>query len=352
MSLEVKIKKKVKGFELDVDFQVDQDTFGILGASGCGKSMTLKCIAGIMTPDSGFIKLNDKVLYDSKNKINLKPQERNVGYLFQNYALFPNMTVLENIGVGYKGDKEEKDQKVKEMMEMFHLEELKSKYPKQLSGGQQQRAALARMLIYEPDIMLLDEPFSALDMYLKEELQLQLSDLLRKVDKETIIVTHDRDEVYKLCNRLMVIDHGKVLACEDTKEMFHDPSILQVARLTGCKNLVDIQWIDDDTIEVAKWGVRLKVQEDKERKATHIGIRAHDFIPYQEKPEDIENIIPCSIAEVSEGPFEWNILFKTSASEEQIYWKMMKSGMSNRQMDFGIKYLSIDPKHIMLLTKK
>ena len=169
MSLKVHIHSKLKGFELKVDFETNGKPMGILGASGCGKSMTLKCIAGIMTPDEGYIELRGKVLFDSKNKINLKPQDRKVGYLFQNYALFPNMTVAQNIAVGIRGSKSEKTEVVTKMLHNFHLQGLEKRYPSQLSGGQQQRVALARILAYEPDALLLDEPFSALDAYLKEE---------------------------------------------------------------------------------------------------------------------------------------------------------------------------------------
>jgi molybdate transport system ATP-binding protein len=351
MSLEVSIKKKVKGFHLDVEFKVDQDNFGILGASGCGKSMTLKCIAGIMDPDSGYIILNGRVLYDSKKKINLKPQERNVGYLFQNYALFPNMTVEKNIGIGFRGQKEEKNEKVRDIIEMFQLKGLEDKYPKQLSGGQQQRAALARMLIYEPEIMLFDEPFSALDMYLKEELQLQLADLLYRVNKETIIVTHDRDEVYKLCNRLMVIDQGRVLACSDTKEMFQKPSLVQVARLTGCKNISQVNKIDNKTVEAVDWGITLQVNLEEGQEVTHIGIRAHDFIPLRETKEGEINQFPCTLGEISEGPFEWNLLFRTELGKKRIYWKVMKSNLDSTLEKESICYLQIPPERIMILKK-
>ena len=173
LQLGVEIKKKLKEFDLDISFSAGKGCLGILGPSGCGKSMTLKSIAGIVTPDSGRIALQyakgeaagGRVLYDSALKINEKPQMRRVGYLFQNYALFPNMSVEENIAVGLKG-MEKKKAKVGEMIERFRLTGLEKRYPGQLSGGQQQRVALARILAYEPEALLLDEPFSAMDTYL------------------------------------------------------------------------------------------------------------------------------------------------------------------------------------------
>jgi molybdate transport system ATP-binding protein len=168
MSLEVKIKKRYKDFSLDVSLETKGEYLGILGASGSGKSLTLKCIAGVETPDEGKIVLKGRVLFDSENNINIKPQSRNIGYMFQNYALFPNMTAEENIGVGLKLTKKEKKKRVKELLSLFRLEDMGHKYPAQLSGGQQQRVALARIIAYEPDVLLLDEPFSALDSKLKK----------------------------------------------------------------------------------------------------------------------------------------------------------------------------------------
>ena len=179
MSLYVDIEKRLGAFRLQSKFEVADETLALLGASGCGKSVTLKCIAGIMTPDRGRIVLNGRVLFDSEKKIDLTPQQRRVGYLFQQYALFPNMTVEQNILCGIReGRRSEKRALAAEKLRMFRLEGLEKKYPAQLSGGQQQRVALARILCSEPQAILLDEPFSALDSYLKWNLELELSDLL------------------------------------------------------------------------------------------------------------------------------------------------------------------------------
>lgn len=154
---------------------------------------------GSRRPDEGRIVLNDRVLFDSEKKINLTPQKRNVGYLFQNYALFPNMTVEANIAAGLKCPEREKQEIVREMIRLFKMEGLEKRYPSQLSGGQQQRTALARILAYEPDVIMLDEPFSALDFYLKEQLQLQVKEVLKNYSGDALLVTHSRDEVYRFC---------------------------------------------------------------------------------------------------------------------------------------------------------
>ena len=192
-SLKVNVQKELKEFDLDVNFELKKGCLGILGPSGCGKSMTLKSIAGIVDPDKGVVSLNadeETIYFDSNKKINLKPQKRNVGYLFQNYALFPNMTVEENVACGLSKDDDKKI--VSDMIKRFHLEGLEKRYPRQLSGGQQQRVALARILAYGPDVILLDEPFSAMDTFLKEQLRIELANLLKGFNGFSIMVTHNR----------------------------------------------------------------------------------------------------------------------------------------------------------------
>lgn len=209
--LEVQIYKKLAEFDLDVSFQVDDNILGLMGASGSGKSMTLKCIAGIETPDQGRIVLNNRVLFDSEKKINVPIQKRNVGYMFQSYALFPNMNVYENISVGLRARKvKDVDIVVQKVMQQFRVFELASRYPKQLSGGQRQRVALARLMAYEPDVLLLDEPFSALDEDLKEDLLQELKSELQ-ISKPVIFVSHDKEEVNYLCDLNYKIKQGEII---------------------------------------------------------------------------------------------------------------------------------------------
>lgn len=209
--LEVQIYKKLAEFDLDVSFQVDDYILGLMGASGSGKSMTLKCIAGIETPDQGRIVLNGRVLFDSEKKINVPIQKRNVGYMFQSYALFPNMNVYENISVGLRARKvKDVDIVVQKVMQQFRIFELASRYPKQLSGGQRQRVALSRLMAYEPDVLLLDEPFSALDEDLKEDLLQKLKSELQ-ISKPVIFVSHDKEEVNELCDLKYKIKQGEII---------------------------------------------------------------------------------------------------------------------------------------------
>lgn len=338
--LKVDIQKKLKEFDLDVNFELNGGCLGILGPSGCGKSMTLKSIAGIVDPDDGFISFNEgnEVIYfDSSKKTNLKPQNRNVGYLFQNYALFPNMTVEENVAAGLSKDDDKTI--VSDMIKRFHLNGLEKRYPRQLSGGQQQRVALARILAYNPDVILFDEPFSAMDTYLKEQLRIELVNLLNDFDGLSILVTHDRDEAFQFCDELLVLDEGKIIAKGNTHELFEDPKKVQVARLTGCKNISKIEIVDEYHVKALDWGVTLEVSEKISSNITHIGIRAHDFSPAQS--DDVNSVDTINATKL-EMPFEWEITLANG-----MWWKFEKP---IRAHDFEIpQFLKIDPKNIILL---
>ena len=275
--------------------------------------MTLKSIAGIVTPDEGLISIQkgteQRILFDKSQKVNIKPQKRRIGYLFQNYALFPNMTVQENIAAGLDGNV--KNPKVGKMIGRFGLSGLEKQYPGQLSGGQQQRTALARILAYEPAALLLDEPFSAMDAYLKERLRLELKKTLSEYEGVSVMVTHDRDEAFQLCDHLLLMEEGRVIAAGETKAVFADPGTWQAARLTGCKNLSRIEKIGSRKIRALDWdGLELVTAQEVGDEIEAVGIRAHDFEPLSSgealewgKREDA-NLIPVEGAEISEMPFE------------------------------------------------
>ena len=233
MALKVDIRKKIGNFSLDVRIETSDPITGLLGASGCGKSMTLKCISGIEVPDSGHIEIDGRILFDSDRKINIKPQNRDVGYLFQNYALFPTMNVRRNIMCGLQGikDKSERSARYHEVVSLMHLEGLENHRPYQLSGGQAQRTALARMLASNPSILLLDEPFSALDSFLRKELQRELSELLSKIGKQVILVTHSQKEVRRMSSRLFVMKNGSIIRSGSTEEVFEEPGSKECAVL-------------------------------------------------------------------------------------------------------------------------
>lgn len=272
MAIEVAIKKKIGNFCLDVAFSAGEEMFALLGASGCGKSMTLKCIAGIETPDEGKIILNGRTLFDSEKKINLIPQKRKVGYMFQDYALFPNMTVEKNImaGMGKKPQKEI----VQDYIRRFRLEGLEHHLPRQLSGGQKQRVALARMMASQPEILLLDEALSALDSFLKWQVEEELQDLLSEIGKTVLFVSHSRDEVYHLCDRICVLDKGHIETVQEKKEFFANPVTRAAAvfpaaaisyRQNGCQS---INWMFRTGESALNW-------KKKFRKIRHMWACAH-----------------------------------------------------------------------------
>jgi len=237
MGLTVSIKKRVNGFSLDTTWEIGNELAVLFGCSGSGKSLTLQLIAGFTKPDQGMIRLNGKTLFDSSSSRNLAPQERSFGYVFQNLALFPHMTIRENILYGAHGlSKSEREQRAGDMINRFRLAGLEKKYPSEISGGQKQRVALARALIRKPEALLLDEPFSALDNPLRVEMQQFLKDLHRDLPIPIIFVTHDVLEAHVMANRIIVYVNGGVAQSDTPDKVFSYPSCPEVAHLTGMRD--------------------------------------------------------------------------------------------------------------------
>ena len=344
----VDIEKKLKGFELRIRMETKREALGILGASGSGKSMTLRCIAGIEKPDRGKIIINGRTVFDSEKKINVKPQERRVGYLFQNYALFPTMTTWQNIACGYHGKKDNLANAVDGCIRRFRLEGLENRYPSQLSGGQQQRAALARMMIGEPGIILMDEPFSALDGHLKDLMQREMQNYLKDYSGELILVTHSRDEAYKFCRQLALFEDGQVLACGPTREIFENPGFVNAARLTGCKNFSEIEKMGDHLVYAKDWGIELYTQKCVGDEITHIGIRGHWLKPAGQKGR---NRLAVEPEEYIETTFEHQYVMKAKNMENGMpLWWMRPKGSFEDDPGEGIPpFLYFPEQHIMLL---
>jgi len=279
MSLSVDIRKRLGAFSLDVSFTSDDatETLALLGASGSGKSVALKCIAGTERPDEGRIVLNERVLFDSAAGVDVSVQERRVGYLFQNYALFPTMTVEQNVAAGVRsGSRAERLARAHEQVRAFRLDGLERHRPAQLSGGQQQRCALARIMANEPELLLLDEPFSALDGYLRWQLELELADTLRAFPGGVVFVSHNRDEVYRMCDRVCVLTNGHSGRTVPTRELFDAPATLAEAVMSGCKNVSAATPVGDHALSCVDWGVTLACEREAAG-SDHAGIRAHDL---------------------------------------------------------------------------
>jgi molybdate ABC transporter permease protein len=315
--LEMDIEKQNAGFKLGVAFNTDNDPLGLLGASGSGKSMTLRCLAGLETPTKGKIVLNGRVLFDSEQNINLPSRFRRVGFVFQNYALFPHMTVVENIAFGLEYgqlpkqellSRVDKQRRVADKIVTFHLEGLENRYPHQLSGGQQQRVALARALAIEPEALLLDEPFSALDAYLRSCIQNQLLEILSTYQGITLFVSHDMEEAYRICKNLLVLSDGKVIAYNSKINIFERPETATVAQLTECKNICPAKAISANSIEAIDWGCSLEVIEPIPEQLAYVGIRAHHLTLTSDP--SLENTFPGWVAHANETPHRMTLYLK------------------------------------------
>ncbi|MEG3959619.1 molybdate ABC transporter permease subunit [Microcoleus sp. herbarium2] len=303
------IFKPLSGFALDVGFDISPEVLGILGASGSGKSMTLRCIAGLETPSSGKIVVNGKVLFDSAEGINVPSKDRRIGFLFQNYALFPHLSVAQNIAFGLQHLSEsEQKLRIKEQLISVQMSGLENRYPHELSGGQQQRVALARAIAPSPDLLLLDEPFSALDTHLRSQLERELMQTLANYRGITLFVSHNLEEVYRVCKNLLVLAEGRPIAFDTKENIFDRPGNFTVAQLTGCKNFSAAKPISVTVVEAIDWGCTLTVVEPIPKSLVSVGIRAHQlsFV----SGCDRENTFACWIASTVETPHRVTLYLK------------------------------------------
>lgn len=345
MSLLVQIEKQLDGFQLRVNFETNGGVLGLLGASGSGKSMTLRCIAGVETPDRGKIVLDGTTLFDSQQHINLPPQQRRVGLLFQNYALFPNMTVRQNILCALHGerDKRVKEEKLAQVLELLQLRGLENHRPGQLSGGQAQRTALARILVTRPRLLMLDEPFAALDSHLREKLQMELKELLNSFGQDVLLVTHSRDEAYRLCGKIAVLEEGRLVTVKETKALFAQPDSVCAARLTGCKNISRARAVGSHEVEAVDWGVRLHTEAPVGSRITAVGIRAHYFTRTEQ-----ENSRPVRFTGRMEEPFGevFRFRFEDQPENTEPLWWRVSSGDVPEQLP---RCLGVAPQDVLLL---
>ena len=317
MALEVNIRKKFKSFELDVAFEAGTETLGFLGASGCGKSLTLRCIAGIEKPDEGRIVVNGITFFDSEKRIDLSPQKRKTALLFQSYMLFPNLTVEKNVAAGIaKGvSKEERTRIVGEELSRFGLTGFEKRYPAQLSGGQQQRVALARMLAAKPGILMLDEPFSALDAHLKSVLEQNLVDLFDAYDGTVLYVSHDIDEAVRFCDRIAVVDAGRILEIDTGDELVNDPHSEAALKLSGCKNAEPVEKVGDHEVLAKRWGVRIGTKQEVPDDVKYLGVRAF-YLEQADGPG--ENCYHMRVDRYSDSRFDRSLLLGFLDRDENV----------------------------------
>ena len=345
MALEVDIEKRAGSFYLRTSFTAGEGILGILGASGCGKSMTLRCVAGIDRPDRGRIALDGRVLFDSERKIDLPPQARRVGYLFQSYALFPGMTVRQNIlcALHAERDRRKREARADEIMDLLQIRPIAALRPRALSGGQSQLVALGRILANAPDLLMMDEPFAALDTHLRLRLQMELRNLLSGYGWSVVMVTHDRDEAFRMCDRLGVMENGRMLAVKDARELFADPQTRAAAVLTGCKNIAGARKTGERQVFVPDWNVHLTTGRPVRNAVAAVGIRAHYL-----RPEVAANRFPVHFLREMEEPFAWVSEFRyadQSPDTPALWWRY---GKQQRPAVLP-KALGVAPEDVLLL---
>ncbi|MDR2756570.1 MAG: ATP-binding cassette domain-containing protein [Planctomycetaceae bacterium] len=357
MSLEVNITKKLAHFTLNVSFCTENECLGLLGASGCGKSITLKCIAGVVQPDSGFIVINGRTVFDSKRKINLPPQKRRTGFLFQQYALFPTMTVRENVEIVLRRfAKPQRKQCTDEILEKLRLREFSHQKPSQLSGGQQQRVAMARMLVSSPEVIMLDEPFSALDSFLRLAVETELVEMLSLFSGTILFVSHNRDEIYRLCRRMLILQDGTTAAFGATPELFRNPETLAAARIIGIKNIASAVVVGLRKINVPDWGMILETSQDIPDGTHYVAIRAHHIREAQ--PNESVNCFDFNVARKQNEPFRVQEMLTLASESGQTKTPLIRfiSGAQDpffsSQETHTIRRLCIPSSHLVLLKEK
>lgn len=349
--LDVKITKNFRDFKLHTEFLAGNEILGILGPSGSGKSITLRSIAGIETPNWGKIIVNNRVLFDSAQKINLPARQRNIGYVFQNYALFPHLTVRENISFGLAKDISiaEKTDLIDSMLQSIKLTDRQKHYPAQLSGGQQQRVALARTLMTRPELLLLDEPFTALDNHLKRHLENELLAILQEYFQGTVLlVTHNADEAYRLCDRIMIYAAGRNVQLGEKQTVIEQPGTLEAAQVTGCQNLLPGEVSENNGIMLAQAGgllLQCNLPKTAAQKVT-IGFHGRNLRLYTEKPSII-NTFPCQTVSVHAGIYFNTITVHCCGHLLQIdIQKQLWTEISQNNRD--MLYLHIPPEKIFI----
>ncbi len=375
MSILVDIKKDYNGFSLTSNFEVGNEALALLGASGCGKSLTLKCIAGIETPDEGKIVVNDTVFFERERgkrpKVNLTPQQRKTALLFQNYMLFPNLTIEQNIAAGIDShlSKEEVEKEVQLQLSKFGLKGMEKRYPAQLSGGQQQRVAIARMLAAKPQILMLDEPFSALDSHLKGALEQHLSVVFTEFEGSILYVSHDIDEAMRLTDKIAVIDNGQIVELCKKDDLVNNPQSLAGLKLSGCKNATPAKKTGEHKLHLPVWDIDVVTQDCIPDTITHFGVRAFRV---EQTDGPGENCFPVRVLHVTDSRFDRSALVSfvkeeklseaTSLEntfdnaddiEKFLYWRIdkLKQGKQNLPEVNDLVWVRIPKDNIYMVCK-
>ncbi len=309
--LKAQFKLRLESFPLEIGFELPAGSvLALFGPSGCGKSMTLRSLAGLVRPHEGFITIDEEIFYDSSQKRFIPARRRRIGFLFQDYALFPHLTVEKNIGFGLKHlTKNAKAHKVHSIMERMRLKGLENRYPDQLSGGQRQRVALARTLVTDPGLLLLDEPFSALDRQVQKKLEKEVLDIRDAFSGTIILVTHSLDEAYRLCSHIAIMENGRILQLGSRDDILHKPLNRTVARLTGTENIFDAVVVEREgqkaVVYVKELECRLSVPNELGSENISLGIRPSQIKVFASDEFSLElgeNLLSGRVVQSIPGP--------------------------------------------------
>ena len=352
MEIRAHIEARRGPFSLELRLETQQRRVGILGESGAGKTMTLRAIAGLERTARGRLEVNGRVLMDSERGVSVSARERRVAMVFQQYALFPHRTVWENVAFGLHGRAgAERGARVRDAARRMHLEDLLARYPRQLSGGQQQRVALARALVTEPDILLLDEPLSALDFHLRGLVEKELLDSLAQFRGAALYVSHSLEEVYRLCDEIVVLSRGRVLASGRKEQIFLHPPNREVARVTGCKNISRASGLGAGMVEALDWGLRMRVGQAF-TEARHVAIRAN-HITFADQPGG-ENVFPCTLVESTETPFRRTLYLRVEGAPGD-GWQLQAEVLKDRWEELKERpapwHVRLDPERVFVMNE-
>ncbi len=341
--IEIRISKALELFFLQINIKLAEgSSLALVGPSGCGKSMTLRMIAGLEQPDEGYIKVGDTVLYDSSERTFVPAYKRHVGFLFQNYALFPHLTVEQNIAFGLNHrTKRERQEKVHSIIERLRIKGLEKRFPQYISGGQQQRVALARTLVTDPELLLLDEPFSALDSQVKKKMEKEVIDVRNAFSGTMILVTHSLEEACRLCTEIAVMNNGKIIQLGTQDEILHQPANRTVARLTGTENIFDGTVIERHGETARLWveelHVHLSIPNTLQQDNLSLGIRPAQIIVEQDycaRVEDLENSFSGRIVQTIPTP-DGQIVFIQLARD--LASRSNNSSLSHSPRDYDLQ---------------
>ena len=350
MAISVEIKKEYKGHMRTISFQSTSSRIGILGDSAERLHMLLQCITGAELPDTGKISIDGKTMYDSEKEICLKVQERRLGCLFRDYALFPFMTVAQNIACGFRGDKREKKEAVQAYIQRYHLKKAAGKYPHQLSKLEQLYTAIARMMIGEPGLIILEDFFSGWNQKEYDLAAQELQELLANYKGTIVMASQNFREIYEFCEEAAIFCNEEITAVGSVRKLYRNPQTVDAARLLGCRNCSRMERLDERHIYALDWEVVLRTAEQVEEDMTHVGIYAHCLQPLE---KERENCLPVQAEQCTKTMTAWKYQVKNRKKKDAsaVEWMRPDLCLTDESHSSLPEYLYFPPESLLLLKQ-